>query len=61
MASQGVWGDEADQWTLGRLALLCRRCWCVVGLPQDVIHTAMGPVVVGGEDLQHVCMGTMAA
>lgn len=54
-ASQAVCRVEAGHRTLTRSAQLCKEHWCVVGLPQEVVHTAVGPVVVSGKDLQHVC------
>lgn len=47
-ASHAVCRFEADQLTLGRPTLLCRVLGCVVGLPQDMVHTAVGSVVVSG-------------
>lgn len=55
-ASQVVCRVKADHRTLSRIALLCRGRWRVVGPPQDMVHTAVGPVVVSGRDLHHVCM-----
>lgn len=54
-AAQAICGDQAGQRTLARSAQLCWEHWCVEGLPQDVVHTAVGPVVVSGRDLQQVC------
>lgn len=54
-AAQVVYRLQAGQRTLGRGALLCRVLRCVEGLPQDVVHAAVGPVVVSRGDLQHVC------
>lgn len=55
-ASQSVCGVEADQRTLHGGALLRRGCWLIERLPQHVVHTAVGPVVVSGSNLQHICM-----
>lgn len=56
-ASHAVCRFEADHLTLDRPALLCSVHGCVVGPPQDVVHAAVGPIVVSGWDLQHVCTG----
>lgn len=56
-AAQVVCRIQAGHRTLGGGALLLGEGRLVDGFPQEVVHAAVGPVVDGRGDLQHVCGG----